>query len=620
MRRKKIPIKNILLGRPLASKELSGEKLSHFWGVPIMASDAVSSVAYALEEILLVLVPMLGLAAIHYLGFVTIPIILLLLILVVSYSQIIDKYPSGGGAYVVASETLGKNTALIAAAALIIDYILTVAVSISSATAAFLAAFPQFSSYNTTIALICLCVITGINLRGISESSKVFGIPTYAFIVTMAILIVTGLLKMATGSLNPISYQAAQVASQKELLNGMLLLLLLRAFSSGCSALTGVEAVSNAVPIFRNPAQKTAKKVLFTLAGVIIFIFGGTVLLASGLKVIPVPGTTVVAQMGMAVFGEGIFYYILQFATTLILLLAANTAYNGLPTLLAILSKDEFLPRQFAQRGSRLSFSNGIMFIFFTAGPLLMIYDADTHHLIPLYSVGVFLSFTISQLGMVVRWLKFKGKNWRSKLLINLIGAVATAVSAVIVFCTKFSQGAWIVAVAIAVIALIMNNMHKHFLFIAKQIHIGDFKKYYHKSVSASKKLCIVLVSSISRSTIKSLNFANAMSSNVIALHVSTDSERAERFEEEWQDLEIDIPLKIIEAPYRDIVTPLDDYIGTLEETLNPGEDISVLMIKFVEEHWYDNILHNQTTYSIERALRNHKNIATVIVPFIYRL
>ncbi len=610
-------LKKVLLGKALKSSDLENEKLNRIWGVPIMASDAVSSVAYAIEEIMIVLVPAMGFFAINYLGLIALPIVLLLLVLIFSYSQIINSYPNGGGAYIVASQNIGKSAALAAAGALIVDYVMTVAVSLSAATAAFIAAFPEFAQYRILIAFICLLIITLLNLRGVRESSKVFGVPTYGFIVIMAALIVTGLVRMALGTLAPINYEEAAVATEGSL-QAITLILFLRAFSSGCSALTGVEAVSNAVPSFRNPSQKNAKHVLYILGGIIVFLFGGSTLLAINLRVVPIEGLTVISQMGKAVFGGGVLFYVLQFATSLILLLAANTAYNGLPTLLAILGKDGYMPRQFMQRGTRLSFSNGIIFIFVAAGLLLVIFKANTHHLMPLYAVGVFMSFTLSQSGMVIKWFKNKGEGWKHKMLINGIGALMTAAGTVIVFLTKFVLGSWILAIVIPVICVLMHFIRKHYDFVKEQLKVDDFMAHYHVSVSTDNNLCIVLASSMSRSVLKSLNYANLMTSNVIALHISADERQSECLKEQWDKTGIDIPLKIIKAPYRDIIEPLKAYIEDKEKNIKPGETISVVLVRFIQERWFDNILHNQTTYAIERMLRRYKNVATIIVPYIY--
>ncbi len=610
-------IKNILLGNTLKSIELEGEKLDPFWGVPIMASDAVSSVAYAIEEMLLVLVPILGLSSVHYLGFVTSPIILLFFVLAFSYSQIISSYPNGGGAYMVSAENIGRGASMVAASALIIGYVMTVAVSLSAATAALVSAFPDFKEYRLLFALIFLCIITFLNLRGMRESSKLFGVPTYGFILIMVVLIVIGFARLITGDLTPVSYpETSGIASEGA--GVVSLFLLLKAFSSGCSALTGVEVVSNAVPSFREPSQKNAKKVLFILVGIIVVIFGGSVLLVTSLGIIPLEGKTVISQLGIAVFGPGLMFYILQFATSLILLLAANTAYNGLPTLLAILAEDGLVPRQFMHRGTRLSFSNGILFIFFSAALLLIIFNAETHYLIPLYAVGVFLSFTLSQGGMVVRWIRIKGKGYRHKMLINGLGTLMTGTGTAIVFVTRFSQGSWVLAIVIPVIVYLMHRTERHYEFVWGQLEVKDFMEHYHKSTSDDTNPCVVLVGGINRSVLKSLNYANLITSNVVALHVATDETQSKRFLKQWKETGVNIPLEIIMSPYRELIEPVEDYIDRKEANLQPGEMITVVMTRFMEQIWFANILHNQTTYFIMQRLRKHRNVATVLVPYLF--
>lgn len=599
------------------NNDLEGEKLGPLWGVPIMASDAVSSVAYAIEEMLLVLVPVLGLGAVNYLGYVTSPIILLFMVLAVSYSQIISSYPNGGGAYIVSAENIGRGASMVAASALVIGYVMTVAVSLSAATAALVSAFPGLSPYRLLFALLFLCIVTLLNLRGMRESSKLFGVPTYGFILVMVVLIVVGFAKLITGNLHPVQYSES-IRSLSGGVGTVSLFLLLRAFSSGCSALTGVEVVSNAVPSFREPSQHNAKKVLFILVGIIMVIFGGSVLLVMSLHIIPLENKTVISQLGMAVFGPGIMFYILQFATSLILLLAANTAYNGLPTLLAILAGDGFVPRQFMHRGTRLSFSNGIMFIFVMAALLLIAFKAETHYLIPLYAIGVFLSFTLSQTGMVFRWTRLKGKGWWYKMLINGLGAFMTGLGTIIVFVTRFHQGSWVLVIIIPMIVYIMHRIEVHYEFVGRQLIVNDFMSHYHKSISTDKNLCIVLVGGINRSVLKALNYANLITSNVVALNIAIDEKQSEALERKWEETGIDVPLKIIMSPYRDLIGPVEEYIEEKEKNMEPGDMITIVMSRFMEESWFANVLHNQTTYFIMQRLRQHRNVATVLVPYIY--
>ena len=613
--------KRRLLGKPLANSKLEAESLGWFWGLPIMASDAVSSVAYAIEEILLVLVPVLGLLSIQFLGPIALPIILLLVVLAFSYTQIINHYPKGGGAYNVASDNFGKKPALVAAASLVLDYILTVAVSISAATAALVAAFPMMGPFRVPIALLGILIVTVINLRGSSESSRVFGIPTYFFIAIMSLMIVTGLVEYAMGILVPLSYTNVPAQTIDTTLSLVFVLLLLRAFSSGCSALTGIEAVSNSMPSFKKPRQRNAKIVLYCLAAIVLFIFGGSTILAQKLQVMPVEGHTVISQMGAAIFGGGSpLFYVLQFSTAFILFLAANTAFADLPNLLSILARDGFMPRQFMERGTKLSLSNGILLILIAASALVVVFGAQVHYLIPLYSVGVFMSFTISQAGMVVKWVREKEPYWREKMIINALGATMTGVGLIIVFVMKFTSGAWMLAIAIPSLVLLMWGIHKHYEEVRKSIYISkkEFRERYRKSDSGDSFLCVVPVLNINRATLKMLNYANKVSTNVIALNIASDSRKAARLKKRWEEYEIDDSLVIIANPYRDIVPPIEDFLEEKEATLQSGDQLVVVLTKFVAKHWYDVLLHNQTTYLLTRALQNHRNVSIMLVPYHY--
>lgn len=528
-----------------------------------MASDAVSSVAYAIEEILLVLVPALGLLAFTKVPYIALSILMLLLILIFSYSKIIDYYPNGGGAYNVAKENVGETASLLTASALIIDYILTVAVSISSSTATIVSAFPSLKEYKVLISLLCVAFITLINLRGIREASKVFGLPTYMFIFSMAALIITGFIKLLAGKLTPIPYDGPVLPAVT--VQGAGMLILLKAFSSGCSAMSGIEAVSNAVQSFKEPSTRNAKHVLYMLGAVIIFIFGGTSLLTMKLHVAPVEGRTVLSQLSSAVFGNSIMYYILQVFTSLILILAANTAYNGLPQLLYILAHDGYVPRQFSNRGTRLSFSNGIIFIFIVASLLIIGFNSDTHKLIPLYSVGVFISFTIAQYGMFKKWRKLKEEGWQYKCLINVFGSIVTSVVTLIVFIFKFKDGAWILAIILPILMFTMRSINKHYTYVAEQLRLDKFTPYYDKDQVKSTQ-CIILVNDINKPFLKSVNYATSIADNVIALHICRHPEHAEALRRKWKELEIPFELKIIETRYRDIIEPMDNYLWEREK------------------------------------------------------
>lgn len=612
-------LKKLLLGDALKDDQLQNEKLSRFWGLPIMASDAVSSVAYAVEEILMALVPVIGLLAVNYVGLVSLPIILLLLVLIFSYSQIINHYPNGGGAYVVSKENFGNKASLLAATCLVIDYIMTVAVSISSSTAAIIAVYPKLEPYRIIISLVCVGLITLVNLRGIGESSKIFGIPTYAFILSMICLIITGIIRFLGGSLSPISYSPSELIHiPSENLQNMTLILFLCAFSSGCSALTGIEAVSNAIPSFKEPCQKTANHVLFMLGGIIVLIFGGTSFLATALKVIPLSDKTVLSQMASAIFGKGLMFYFLQFTTSLILLLAANTSYSGLPILLSILAKDHYVPRQFAQRGTKLSFSNGIMFIFIVSSLLLIVFNADTHRLIPFYSVGVFVSFTISQFGMFVKWRKSKQPGWQYKSLINGFGALITFIGSIVVFTTKFVHGSWVLLIVTPLFMWYMSSTYKHYFKFLKGISVLGYNYKYKESQSSDVFPCIVLIDKINRAALKTFDYANKITSNLTVLHISVSNKETEHLKKQWENLKMGVPLTIIYTPYRDIVAPIKSYIAKREAELDKGENLTVVLTRISGNGILDAIYHNQTTFFIEKELRKHENIATILVPYFY--
>lgn len=611
-------IKDFLLGKPLKNSDIKDQKLSRAWGLPLMASDAVSSVAYAGEEILIVLVPVIGLGAFHFVPWITLAIVLLLLILIFSYSQIIDHYPSGGGAYIVSSENLGKYPALLAAASLVVDYIMTVAVSVSSASDAIVAAFPGVAHAKVWIAIAFVLLITFGNLRGIRESARLFGTPTYIFIGCLGLLIIVGFFRVFTGTIHPVVYPQQVTQGLSASMAGLSIALILRAFASGCSALTGVEAVSNSIPNFKEPSQRNAKHILFMLGGVIVFLFGGSTLLELKLRVIPIAGnSTVLSQLGTAVFGNSILFYALQLFTAIILILAANTAYNGLPLLLYILAHDGYVPRQFAHRGTKLSFSNGIMFICVAAVLLILVFQAKTTNLIPLYSVGVFISFTLSQYGMFRKWHKTRDRGWQYKMWINGVGAVLTLIGVGVEVSTKFTQGAYMIVIAIPVLMLMMVYVQKHYNKVGSELRLTRFHPYYDQATAHSTQV-IVLMQSVNKSLLKSLNYANSISDNVTVLHICRHPDHAKQLQEEWKRLDIPVKLEVVLTPYQDIITPLDKYICKREAALKHGETLSVIIIKFVSEHWYDAVLHNQTTYFLERVLSKHKNVSSIILPFHY--
>jgi len=605
-------LKDFMLGKALTDDQMSHEKLSRIWGLPIMASDAVSSVAYAIDAMLLMI-------AAKFIGIVSLPVILLLIILIISYSQTIKQYPKGGGAYDVSKDVFGRQASLAAAACLIIGYILTVAVSIASSTAAVTAAFPALLPHKVTISVVCILLITLVNLRGMSESSKIFGVPTYLFIGAMAVLIAVGFFRYFTGNLQPIDYSAQPGVFPQEALLTLTPVLFLRAFASGCSGLTGVEAISNTVPSFKEPSVKTANHVLYMLGGVIILIFGGTGILTGLLNVVPVENATVISQITEAVFGKGVMFYFLQSATALILMLAANTAYNGMPVLLNILAHDSYVPKQFSHRGAKLSFSNGIIVISVISAVLLIAFKADTQALIPFYAFGVLVSFTISQTGMFIKWFKIKTKGWQYKSFINGFGALVTLVASVVVFAMKFKDGAWVIGIVIPAIMYFMHYTHKNYNRFDEAVSIESYDYKFKESASSGAEPCIVLIHRMNKGTLKTLNYAMTLSSNITALHISTTPGHTELLQKQWGKLEISIPLTVIKAPHREVLEPLHEYISARESEIEKGGSLTVVLTKFVGS-WRHRMFHNQTTIFIENLLNKHRNVSMAVVPFIYEL
>jgi len=607
-------IKNILIGKPLANEELKGEKLNVFWGLPVMAGDAISSVAYGVEEILWVLVPAVGSIAYRQTLFVAGAIVVLLLVLVFSYRQTINSYPNGGGSYTVAKENLGELPGLAACASLFVGYVLTVAVSICAGTAALTSAIPELAAFKVPIAVFLLGLMSVGNLRGVRESARIFAIPTYIFIVSMLVLIATGLAKVYIFGYTP--------AASFEIPQGMgdiTLFLLVRAYAAGCAGLTGVEAVSNAVPNFFHPAQKNAKKVLSLLALFVLLIFGGTSFLATIFHAVPNYDVTVLSQISLQVFGNGVMYYILQIATTVILVMAANTSFAGLPTLLSLAAGDGYAPRQFALRGGRLGFSNGILTLSFAAGLLIIVYKAETHDLVPLYAIGVFIAFTLSQLGMLAKWIKSGEKGRLGKALVNGVGSFMTVVTVVIIASSKMLEGAWISLVFIAVLVCFMKMVRRHYDDVARQLKLEAADIAKETEILEVDKHMIVIVESLNKASLKAINYARHLADdkNIVAFNISVDTNGSEKIKAKWEECGIPIPLVVKYSPFREIVEPLAEYIKSEEHESNPGDMITVVMPQFVVGKMWENILHSQTSYMIRRKLLHDRHIAVITVPYV---
>ena len=608
-------LKQFFIGKPLETSEIKHAKFPVLFGLAILASDAISSVAYATEEILWVLIPAIGLGSYKYLLGISVAIILLLMLLVFSYRQTINTYPNGGGAYMVAKENISVTAGLVAGASLAVDYVLTVAVSTSAGTAALTSAFPALSVHKVSICLALISIITIVNLRGVKESAAIFSIPTYIFVFSMIALIATGLVKYSL-------YGAPATHVSKEIINTtgpVTIFLILRAFSSGCTALSGVEAVSNSVPNFKSPSSKNANIVLALLALIVLIIFGGITLLATIYHVVPqANGPTVISQITSSVFGTGTAYYIIQFATALILVMASNTAFNGFPMLMSVISCDGYAPRQLMLRGTRLSYSNGIIILAVISTILIILFRGDTHLLIPLYAVGVFLSFTLSQLGMTFRWIRNKDKGWIYKALVNGLGTLVTAITLVIIVSTKFIHGAWIVVILIPIIVKLMLSIKKHYDSVANDLRISiDELKQIDINPQYNNKI-IVPIASINRAVIETLKYAQNLSKDVVALHIAVDEDSAKKWISRWNDWNPDIPLVVRFSPYREVVEPLRGYIDELLEVKNPNDKITIMIPQFIAvKDWENYFLHNQTSFFIKQGLLlKHKEVVVCNYPY----
>ncbi|HEX2927146.1 MAG TPA: APC family permease [Ruminiclostridium sp.] len=604
-------IKKVLIGKPLRNEAIHGEKYKVLWGLPILASDSISSVGYAGEEILLALVPAIGALSFMYLTYISLAIIALLVILTFSYSQTISAYTSGGGAYIVASDNLGHVAGVTAGTSLAIDYILTVAVSISSGIAQLTSAFHSLVPYHVLICIVVLFFIMVGNLRGIKESSRMFSIPTYLFIIGSLAMIIIGVVKVKLGVAHPV----VPIAQMKA--NGAVsIFLILKAFSNGCTALTGVEAVSNAVPNFNKPAAKHAKKTLWLLSLFVLLIFGGISILANMYHIVPVEGKTVLNQIALNVFGNNFMFYFYTATSILILIMAANTAYSDFPLLMSIMGKDGYVPRQFSMRGDRLSFSNGIIVLSSIAAILILVFRGDVTLLLPLYAIGAFSSFTLSQFGMVIRWRRIKGKWWKLKAFVNGFGTLTTAIVVLIIAFEKFKSGAWIVIVITPILVLMFLRIKMHYAALAKQLEIKESDlKGFSIEKSCYRNLVIVPLESINQSSLRALRFAKTISDKVIAFNISIDEEQANKIKEKYSMINTDIPLIVKYSPYRKVVSPLLKFIESTEYEYEKGDMITVILPQFSVKSWWQKIMHNNTSYFIQKELLKHKHIVVATMP-----
>lgn len=604
-------LRRLLIGNPMESTRLIHERFSVAKGLAILSSDALSSVAYAGEEILNVLWPVIGLASFQLITPLSGAIVLLLFIVALSYKQTIDAFPkSSGGSYIVAKEHLGIYPGLIAGASLLFDYILTVAVSVSAGVAAFTSAYPPAYEHRVALCLLVVAILVIVNLRGISDASTVFSLPTYFFIFGMFALIGVGLYKIFIGGMT-VPGKVTPTHPIPELGHFAMIWLILRAFSSGCAAMTGVEAVSNAVPNFKEPENKNAKKVLFLLAMLLFTMFSGLAVLTRMLHVAPNPEVTVISQVADIIFGKGVIYYLFQASTFLILALAANTSFADFPMLSSLMARDGFLPRYLALRGDRLVFSNGIIILGVISGILIVIFDGITTRLIPLYAVGVFTSFTLSQSGMVRRWITHKTGKWRTKLIINGIGAVVTGIVTIVIAVTKFSHGAWVVLVVVPSLVYMFKSINNHYIDVKKQL---DFDNYYRRT--GIKHKVIIPAASLTNVVANTVDYAKEITDDIKVVHISTGAEATEKFKKKWEIWNPGVELVVIESPYRSVFNPLVKYIKDTDKNKQQDEVVTVLVPEFVTTKWWHKFLHNQTGLILQNILVFQTDVVVTTVPF----
>lgn len=598
-----------LVGSPLETQRLKHEKLTKVKGLAVFGADALSSSAYATEEVLRILV-LAGTAAMSFTVPISAAIVALMAVVATSYYQTIHAYPSGGGAYVVARGNLGPLPGLVAAAALLVDYVLTVAVSISAGVAAITSAVPRLFPYRVELAVVFVALITIANLRGVRESGTLFAIPTYLFILTFGTTIGIGIALSLSGQLPKASPPAEPTLAQP-----LTLFLLLRAFASGTAALTGIEAVSNGVQAFYPPESRNASRVLMAMVALLGFLFFGTSFLARETGVLPREEETVVSQIARLLFGDDWFYYVVQAATMLILVLAANTAFADFPRLASILARDRYLPRQLANLGDRLVFANGILLLGVTASLLIVIFQATVHSLIPLYMVGVFVSFTLSQAGMVRHWLTTRTGRWRLQLAINGVGAFCTALVGLEVAVVKFFDGAWITVFVIGSFVLLMQAIHRHYEDLKHQLSLERAR--LPRPFRAHK--VIVPVNNVHRGVLEALRYAKAVSDDVTAVYVEIEPGAREEIERKWERWVPDVPLVVLPSPYRSVVGPILLYLDQVQRDAGPDTALTVVLPEFVPRKWWHHLLHNQTALMLkfallfrQRRLRRYKVLADV--------
>ena len=630
--------RRLLLGQPFRSDKLSHTLLPKRIALPVFASDAMSSVAYAPEEIFLVL-SVAGLSALVMAPWIGLLVALVMLVVVASYRQNVHAYPSGGGDYEVVTTNLGPTAGLTVASALLVDYTLTVAVSMASAMSNIGSAIPFIAHHKVVFAVVAIVLLTAVNLRGIRESGTAFAIPTYAFMICMLLMLAWGFIQIFVMGRDVQAEPAGfELRSEHgDVMGFALVFLVARAFSSGCAALTGVEAISNGVPAFRKPKSRNAATTLALLGGIAITLFMGMIVLAmkTGVKVAERPAEqligapagyqqkTLLAQLADAIFRDfPLGLYLITGVTALILVLAANTAFNGFPVLGSILAQDRFLPRQLHTRGDRLAFSNGIVFLALAAIAFVVAFDAEVTALIQLYIVGVFVSFTLSQIGMVRHWTRLlrteddpeeRRRMVRSRI-VNTIGFIATGAVLIVVLITKFLAGAWIAILAMGSLFILMKAINRHYAAVSRELTAREEEQ--REIVLPSRNHAVVLVSNMHLPTLRALSYARAMRPDVLeALTVNVDDVETRKLTAEWEESEVTVPLKVVASPYREVTGPVLDYIRRVSKEA-PRTVVTVFVPEYVVGHWWEGLLHNQSALRLKTRLLFIPNVMVTSVPW----
>jgi amino acid transporter len=615
-----------LIGRPLPTADADHEAIGKRVGLAVFASDALSSTAYATQEILVILAAA-GIAAFIYAFPIGIVIVALLAIVTISYVQIIHAYPGGGGAYIVSRDNLGQFASQLAGAALLSDYILTVSVSVSAGIAQVVSAFPTLFEYRVYLGVGVVMLVMLINLRGVKESGNIFAIPTYFFLAMLFLMIVVGFVRYFSGELDTLVDPPLMEIKTTQAIT---LFLLLHAFSSGTTALTGVEAISNGISAFKEPRSQNAAQTLVWMSVILGILFLGITFLAGQIDVVPSEVETIISQLARTVFGgRGVLYLAVIAATTLILFMAANTAFAGFPRLSALQASDKFLPRQLTYRGSRLVYSWGIVTLALIAALIIVLFQANVSALIPLYAIGVFLSFTLSQAGMAHRWLKIgrldpqdiiqeKGSTirfdpgWRWKMLVNSFGAICTAVVVIIFAMTKFWDGAWVVLILIPMLVFVFYAIHRHYLKLADDLSLSD----YAYPPRLKRQHVIVPISGVHKGTLKAIRYARSLTKDITAIYVSVDDAQTARIQERWGKWIEDVPLVVIDSPYRELMHPLVTYIEARAAKISSDEIITVVVPEFIPNRWWHNFLHMQNATWLRLAMRHVPGVVVVDVSY----